>query len=143
MFSLALGGEGCSSIYHQSRALLPPEPLAQLELRVEEAHRAEKLAQQAAARLRDRPDQALDKDREEIEIDLDRAEVAAFEFERRVASARDAAEHCKEPTRFAGELERLGRRSRNLMEYVQSVRRGGASVTAGQLDNYLRGSAKP
>jgi CDP-diglyceride synthetase len=52
-FSLALVGVGCSSIYHRSRALLPPDPVAQLELRVDEAHRAEQLAQQAGARLRD------------------------------------------------------------------------------------------
>jgi hypothetical protein len=141
MFSLALGGVGCSSIYHRSRVLLPSEPFAQLELRINEAHRAEKLAQQAATRLRDRPNQGPDA--EAIEIDVDRVETAALEFDRRVASARDAAERCKEQTRLAGELERLDRRSQDLMKYVQSLRRTGPSATAALLDHYLRGSANP
>ena len=84
MFSLALGGVGCGSIYHRSRALLPPDPFVQLELRVDEAHRAEKLAQQAGTRLRDGFKQGLDE--EAIGIDADR-ETAAFGVERRVASA--------------------------------------------------------
>jgi len=141
MFSLALGGVGCGSIYHRSRALLPPDPFIQLELRVDEAHRAEKLAQQAGARLREGFKQGLDK--EAIGLDVDRVETAAFEFERRVASAMDAAQRCKEQTRLAGELERLGLRSRDLMNYVQSLRRADPSATAALLDNYLRGSAKP
>jgi len=90
VFCLALGGVGCSSIYRRSRALLPPDPLAQLKVRVDEAHRAEQLAQKAGARLRDRP--ALGLDAEAVEIGVDRVEAAAFEFERRVASARDAPE---------------------------------------------------
>jgi len=141
VFCLALGGVGCSSIYRRSRALLPPDPLAQLKVRVDEAHRAEQLAQKAGARLRDRP--ALGLDAEAVEIGVDRVEAAAFEFERRVASARDAAERCKERTQLAGELERLDRRSRDLMEYVQFLRRAGPSATAALLDNYLRGSAQP
>jgi len=141
MFSLALGGVGCGSIYHRTRALLPPDPFVQLQVRIDEAHHAEKLAQQAGTRLRDGFKQGLDE--EAIGIDVDRVETAAFEFERRVASARDAAERCKEQTRFAGELERLGRRSHDLMNYVQSLRRADPSATAALLDNYLRGSAKP
>jgi hypothetical protein len=91
--------------------------------------------------LRNRPDLRLDA--EAVEIDVDRVEAAAFEFERRVASARDAAERCKERTQLAGELERLGRRSRDLMEYVHFLRREGPSATAALLDNYLRGSTQP
>ena len=81
--------------------------------------------------MRDGFKQGLDE--EAIGIATDRVETAAFEFERRVASAWDAAERCKEQTRLAGELERLGRRSRDLMEYVQSLRRAGPTATAALL----------
>jgi hypothetical protein len=129
MLVLALVGVGCTDAIHEkTRDLLPPDSFAQLRLRVDEAGRAEKQADQACAKLRAGLAAGLRGDA--ISIDVDRAEAAAFEFERRVASARDAAERCRERTRLAGEMQRLERRSRELMGYVQSVRRSGPASTA-------------
>lgn len=138
---LGLSGAGCNSIYRQTRATLRPEPDAQLEFRIAEAQAAEKFAGQALAKLRERLDRGLSG--EAVEPDVDRLEVSALELERQVASARDAAARCAEPTQAAQEIERLAGRARELLEQVQVVRRGGNSANARQLDDSLQGSAKP
>lgn len=139
IFTLALLGAGCTNTIHdKTRALLPPGSVAQLELRLDEARRAEVLAVQAASKLRDRLATGLDGN--EIAIDVDRVEAAAFEFERRLASARDAAARCNDRARFTGELQRLERRSQELAAYVQSLRRAGPAAAAGRLDTFLRGA---
>jgi len=134
-------GAGCGSVYHRTRASLPPEPCAQLKYRVEEAQRAEKLAEQTITTLRERLNQGLSG--AAIETDVDRAEAGAFELERQVASAHDAAAHCEGQVQLAGEIERLQRRASDLRESVQAVRRGDNSVTIHQLDDLLNGAVKP
>jgi len=132
-------GFGCSTALDgRLGALLPPGSVAQLELRLDEARRAEKMAQEAGDKLRDRL--AEGRRGEAIGVDVDRVEVAAFEFERRVASARDAAERCRERGRLAGELQRLERRSRELAEYVRSLHVAGPSASAARLEAFLRSS---
>lgn len=138
LMSLALAGTGCTnSIHDRTRELLPPGAVAQLELRLDEARRAEHLAAQAATKLRDRLAAGLRG--EAVAIDVDRLEAASFDFERRVAAARDAAARCSERARFAGELQRLERRARELTACVQSLRRTSAAASAGRLDALLRG----
>jgi hypothetical protein len=140
MFVLGFG-VGCNSIYHRTRASLPPEPCAQVKYRVEEAQRAEKLAQQAITTLRERLNQGLSG--AAVETDVDRVEIGAFELERKVASAQDAAAHCEGETQLASEIERLQRRASKLRESVQAVRRGDNSFSPRELDEFLNGAAKP
>jgi hypothetical protein len=141
MFVLGLGGAGCGSIYQKTRATLPPEPCAQLKFRVDEAQRAEKLVELTITKLRDRLNQGLSG--EAIGTDVDRVEAAAFEFERKVASAQDAAAHCAGQTHLASEIERFQEQSRHLLEHIQAVRRDGNSTNARQLEELLQTSAKP
>src|SRR2546426_9439253 len=140
LFVLGLG-TGCGSIYRQTRAKLPPEPCAQLHLRVTEAQRAENLAEQTITRLRDRLTHGVSG--AALETAIDRVEAAAVELERQVASARGAAAHCEGQTQLGSEIERLHRRASKLLEYVQAVRRGGNSTNARQLDDLLDGAANP
>ena len=140
MMVLGLGGMGCSSIYHQTQAKLPAEPLGQLEFRIKEAQHAEQLAGQSITRLRNQLDHGMSG--EAIEPDVDRVVTSTFEFERRVASVLDAAAHCEGQTQLAREIERLQGRSKELQEYAQTLRRGGNSINARQLDDLLHGSAK-
>ena len=119
MFGLVLVSVGCRSIYQQTRGRLPPDPAAQLKLRVEEAQRAEKSAVAAETRLRDRLGRGLP--HEAIAADVDRVEAATLELERRVASVRDAAARCPEPVASAGEIDRLHRRAQELQHWVQSL----------------------
>lgn len=141
ILALALVGVGCGSIYQQTRAKLPPEPCAQLELRVAEAQRAEKLTEQAVTKLRGRLSQGLSG--AAIETEVDRVETATFDLERRVASARDAAAHCEGQTRLAAEIERLQQRSTILLKNIQAMNQGGSSASARQLDDLLNGAAAP
>jgi hypothetical protein len=141
MFSLAFGGAGCSSIYQRTCAALPPESCAQLKFRVEESQRAEKRAEQTILILRDRFNHG--RSGEDIAPDVDRVEAAVLELERQVASARDAAAHCEGEIRLASEIERLHKRSKNLLDSVEDIRRRGYSADALRLDDLLHSTASP
>jgi hypothetical protein len=142
IFAVVFGGEGCgSSIYQRTRSALPPEPCAQLKLRVEESQGAEKRAEQTIQLVCDRFNQGLSG--EAIAPDVDRAEAAVFELERHVASARDAAAHCDGETQLKSEIERLQKRSKNLLTSVQDIRRRGYSADARQLEDLLHYIARP
>ena len=78
-----------------------------------------------------------------IAPDVDRAEAAVFELERKVASAQDAAAHCEGEIRLANEIERLQKRSKNLLASVQDIRRRGYSADARQLEDLLNFAASP
>ena len=112
---------GCHSIYHRARETLPPDPCAQLRLRIDEARRAEAFAAQANGKLRASLDRRLTGPT--LEADVDRLEMAAFELERRVAAARDVAPLCEEQPQLAGEIERLQLQARVWQNYVNGVRR--------------------
>jgi len=139
--ALGLAGMGCSSIYQQSQAMLPTEPCAQLKSRIADAQHADQLASQSLITLRDRLNGGLSG--AALETDTDRVAAAAFEFDRRLASARDAAAHCEGDPHLASEIERLQKRSRALMDYVQAVCRGDDSINVRQLDALIRSSANP
>jgi len=138
---LGLGGIGCSSIYKQSQAMLPPGPCAQLKFRIEEAQHAEQLASQSLITLRDRLNGGSSA--AALETDRDRVATSAFELDRRLASVRDAAAHCEGDPPLASEIARLQKRSRELMDYVEALRRGGDSIDAAQLDALIGSSTKP
>lgn len=133
---LCPGGTGCTSIYRRARNELPPEPVAELNLRVADAGQAERLARQAEARLRN--DLQRQKPPAVTGIDFDRLEAAAFELERRVLAARDAAERCGRPTDSMAEIERLSRQARAWLDYVQANRGAGPAIQLQRLDGLLR-----
>jgi len=141
IFAIAFCSEGCGSIYLRTRATFPPEPCAQLKLRVDESQRAEKRAEQTIQSVCDRFNQGLSGDA--IAPDVNRAEAAVFELERHVASARDAAAHCDGETQLTSEIERLQKRSKNLLTSVQDIRRRGYSADARQLEDLLHNAVSP
>lgn len=141
MMVLSLGGIGCGSIYHQTQAKLPAEPLGQLEFRIKEAQHAEQLAGQSITRLRNQLNHGLPA--EAIEPDVDRVLASTFEFERRVASVLDAATRCRGETQLVSEIERLQRRSKQLQQCAEAVRQGGNSINARLLDDLLSGPGTP
>ena len=138
VISLSLGGVGCGSIYHQTQAKLPPDPLGQLEFRIKEAQHAEQFAEQSITKLRGQLKNGVSS--KAIEPNVDRVVASTFEFERRAASVRDAAAHCEGRTELASEIERLQGRSKELHEFAQAVRGEGNSINARQLDELLHGS---
>jgi hypothetical protein len=141
VFMLGFAGAGCGSIYRQTRATFPPESCAQLKLRVNEAQRAEKLAGQSILILRDRFNQGLSG--EALATDVDRAEAAAFELERRVASAQDAEAHYEGQLQLANMIKRLDQRSKHLLDSLQAIRRAGYSTDTRQIDELLRSDGIP
>jgi hypothetical protein len=137
--SVGLGGSGCNSIYHRTRATLPPEPAAELGMRVADARRAESLAGQAGRKLQEHLNRGLSG--EVIQADFDRLELAAFELERRGLAARDAQKRCGEPAALAGEIEQFHRRSNSWQDYVQANRHADLATQSRRLDALLRGPA--
>jgi hypothetical protein len=136
LFALSIGGTACTSIYHRTHTELPPEATAELRMRVEEAGQAEGSARQAGASLleslqRGRP-------RTVTETDFDRLEAAAFDLERRVRAARDAAQRCGEPVGHGAEIERLSKQARAWLEYVQANRAADPAAQLRQLRAVLQ-----
>ena len=138
---LWVAATGCTSIYHRTRATLPPEPGAQLTMRLDEARRAESVASQAGTRLRD--DVARGLSGETLQADLDRLEMAAFELERRTQTARDVATSSQGHSEIASEIERLHLRSTALLDYVRAARKTDPAAQVARLDDLLRGPAAP
>jgi hypothetical protein len=138
---LGPGGVGCSSIYHKAQKELPPEPFAQLKFRIKEAQKAEKLAEESITKLRDQLKNGLSV--ETIEPGLDRVSLATLEFERRVSSVKDAAEHCEGQTQLAGEIERLREHSKELLDTGEALCREGNSAHGRQLEDPGHNSSKP
>jgi hypothetical protein len=141
LFLLGFALAGCGSIYHETLAVLPQEPTAQLRFRIEEAQQAESLSRQAITTLRDGI--VLGKPSIVTETDGDRMAAAAFDFDRRVAAARDAAAHCAFDPQLTRELERLQGRSRKLLDYVKAMNAHRGSINSRQLDDLLNDLARP
>jgi hypothetical protein len=118
--ALGLIATGCTSIYRRAQAQCPPTQSAELALRLSEAQKAEQITRQTAERLcgdLKRTDRAS-----YCETDFDRLEVAAFDLDRRVLTARDMAERFGEPGAAAAEIGRLGRQAQSWLEFVQNQR---------------------
>jgi hypothetical protein len=139
--ALWLTATGCNSIYHRTQKLLPPEPGAQLTVRLDEARRAENFAAQAGTKLRD--DLARGVSGETAQADLDRLELAALDLQRRTAAARDVATSNKGNPELASEIERLHLRSKAWLDYVQAARNADPAAQVARLDDLLRGPAAP
>ncbi|MCL4176858.1 MAG: hypothetical protein KJ072_03815 [Verrucomicrobia bacterium] len=141
LIAISHGGNGCSSIYHQTRDQLPPEPLAELNLRVAEAREAETRVEQAGAQLRKQlcqphPDTFT-------AADFDRLETATFELERRVLAACQAAARSGGSACFDTEIARLRRRTSVWQGYVEIHRAADPATRLRQLDSLLRDPSQP
>jgi hypothetical protein len=134
--ALLLAAPGCASIYSRTRSQLPPDSGAALALRIEEAGRAERAARQAGIKLARSLERA--EPEREIGIDLDRLEVAAFDFERRARAARDAFDGCGQPSESTGEIERLNAAARRWVRFVQAARQAGPTVKLEELRDLAR-----
>jgi hypothetical protein len=139
--ALWLTATGCNSIYHRVQKELPPEPGAQLTVRVEEARRAEKVAAQAGSKLR--ADLARRLPGEAIQADMDRLEMVALDLQRRAAAARDVAASSKGNPELASEVERLDQRSKAWLDFVQVARKSDPAAQGARLDALLHGPAAP
>ena len=129
------GLAGCKSIYEQTRSALPPEPDAELRLRMDEARRAENTVEQAGQKLQRDLKHALSND--VIQVDFDRLEAVAFELERRALAARESLARCVETTESAKQIESLQRRATAWLEYIQANRHADADTQSRRLASLL------
>lgn len=139
--ALWLAFTGCAAVYHRTQQALPPDPAAQLTMRVEEARHAETFAAQAAAELRD--DLSRHSNERTIQADLDRLELAARDLQRRTAAAWEFAASCKGHPAAVEDIDRLDLRAKAWLEYVQAARQSGPAAQAQRLANLLRGPTPP
>jgi len=135
LFALLIGAAGCASIYHQTRSGLPPEPPAEVELRISEARKAQDQARQAGRKLLGHLRQA--KPGATIAADFDRLEAAAFELERRALAARDAVEPPRQGVEAISEIERFLESSQTWLAFVQSNRLAEPATQFAQLEALL------
>lgn len=138
---LELGGIGCRSIYHETRASYPTEPCARLRLRIAEAQQAETSAARAGDRLRDRFTQGITG--RNLEPDVDRLETSAREFGRRVATIHDLAATCNQQSELSAEMSRLQLRAEQMLETTVFVRRDGVAAGLPQLEALLHNPIQP
>ena len=101
-------------------------------MRVQEAQGVERLARQAAAKLR--ADLKEGVSGEIIQTDFDRLAMLALELQRRVLAARDVTEHTETGARLATELERLERRHTSWLHYVEANRHADVATQVEQLE---------
>lgn len=146
LFALLMVAAGCTSIYHRTRSDLPPEPAAEVELRISEARKAEDQARQAGRKLLGHLRQG--KPGATISADFDRLEAAAFELERRALAARDAVQPPGGSAEATAEIERLLQSAQAWLACVQTNRSAAPATQIAQLEAVLnrppdsRGSAK-
>ncbi len=135
LFALLIGAAGCASIYHQTRGDLPPEPAAEVELRISEARKADDQMRQAGRKLLSHLRHA--KPPATISPDFDRLEAAAFELERRALAARDAVEPPRQGVEAISEIGRLLEGSQTWLAFVQSNRLAEPATQIAQLEALL------
>jgi hypothetical protein len=133
---LLLAASGCTSTYRRAQAQHPPEPAAELSLRIAETEQAERLAKNAAQKLYNKLRQ--EDRREDLEVAFDRLEAAAYELERRVLAARDAEKKCGKSDTSAAAIERLSTRASAWIAYVESRRDPDASSRILRLEVLLK-----
>lgn len=114
-------GTGCSTIYHRSRALLPPEPAVAQQLRIDEAREAEREVHHAGKELRDRMLKPLRDP--SLDPDFDRLKAAILTLERRLAAA--GALLAEASSEMAAEHKRLSSEYFEWREYVDDYSRDG------------------
>jgi hypothetical protein len=113
-----VGSCGCSSIYHQTRTQLPPEPKAELSLRLDEATETNRQLEKAGRQLLE----VLRRRSTSAGIEFDRLELAVHELERGVMAAAVAAQRCEPTAESEAKLESLQLRSRAWGAYVEANR---------------------
>lgn len=131
---------GCTSIYHRTRSGMPPDPVAEVDLRLAEARHAEDQASQAGkkllANLRKGKVDSL------ISADFDRLEATGFELERRALAARDASARNGDVAKATAEIERLLQQAQVWLIYVQTNRSAGPATQSDRLEALLASPAE-
>jgi len=135
LVAVCAGLTGCTSIYHRTWDKLPPEPAAELTMRVEEAQAVEHLVRQAAAKLRADLEQGASG--ETIQVDFDRLEMQSLELQRRVLAARDASTHAGNHADLGAEIVRLEQRSKSWLDFVQANRHAEVATQVERLEGML------
>jgi len=139
--ALSLINAGCRGIYRDSEKIFPPDPCARLKLRLDQARQAQRQADLAAARLRDRYTKGVTP--EQLETDLDRFELAARESARRLAAISDTISGCDQSESFDSEVQRLQAHSAQTLEAVHLLRSEGLAYTLRLLDRLLESTTNP
>lgn len=119
---------------------MPPDPVAEVDLRLAEARHAEAQASQAGkkllANLRKGKVDAL------ISADFDRLEATGFELERRALAARDASARNGDDAKATAEIERLLQQAQVWLIYVQTNRSAGPATQSDRLEALLASPAE-
>jgi len=134
LWLVVVGSCGCSSIYHQTRAQLPPEPTAELSLRLAEAREADRRLEQSGRQFLERLCQRASGS----EFSFDRLEADAHELERCLAAVVVAAARCEPPADKEAEIETLRARASVWRGYVEANRDADPAVQEQQLKELLR-----
>lgn len=133
MFCLiSIGGTGCRNLYSQTQSIYPADSSDRLRMRIQDAQQAERRAEQASAILHQRLAAGISGPN--LKPDVDRFELAALDFQRHLASARDAAQNINHDDRTEGELARLERRATQLRKDVQIARQNETTEDANALE---------
>ena len=119
---------------------MPPDPGAEVALRLAEARHAEAQASQAGkkllANLRKGKVDSL------ISADFDRLEATGFELERRALAARDASARNGDDAKATAEIERLLQQAQVWLIYVQTNRSAGPATQSDRLEALLASPAE-
>jgi hypothetical protein len=141
VFALGLGNVGCHGIYRESEEIYPPDPCARLKLKLDQARQAQKQVEQAATRLRDRVAKGVAG--KALEPDIDRLEMEAREFGRRVAAVSDSVAGCEQSDQFAAQVQSLRKSSAQMLETVQLIRRDDLNSKLPLIDRLLASPTQP
>jgi len=134
-------GTGCRNLFREIPALYPSDACARLQRRIEEARQADQRTWQAASRVREHLGNAGHQER--IDWDIDRLEVAAWDFRRRVNAAQDAAAECPKPDRDQVELDQLDHRSQQQVKAIEAIRAADPILRPRLLDELFDRPASP
>jgi hypothetical protein len=134
--ALALLVVGCTSVYHRTRTALPPDPAADVQLRIGEAREAGERTIQAARKLLKHLRQGT-VDARVVAVDFDRLEAAAYDLDRRVWAARDAVTRTGEGEQRHAEVDQLAASAQAWLDYVQSQRSAERSAQIPRLEALL------
>jgi len=134
LWLVVVGSCGCSSIYHQTRTQLPPEPTAELSLRLAEAREADRQLETVGRELLAQLHQGFTC----AQYEFDRLDTAAHELERCLGAAVVTAARCEPPANREAEIEFLRVQASVWRAYVEANRAADPAIQEQQLEELLR-----
>jgi hypothetical protein len=136
LWLVVVGSCGCSSIYHQTRAQLPPERTAELSLRLAEAREADRQLETVGRELLSQ----LRQGSTNTQYEFDRLQTAAHELERRAQAAAAAAQRGDAPAEQEALVEAFRIRALLWQCFVEAERAADPATQEQQLEGLLRSS---